>query len=589
MAKRNKFDVDETLGASFNMNMLKRSFKYIWREKKKFLLALLFQMTAIVIWLAGPLLTSRAIDENIPQKDIKMLVINCILITVTIIIHSLLVAQANKQINIVGQRIIYDIRKDLFEHLQELSFTYYDTRPHGKILVRVINYVNSVANILSNGLLTVLLQIFNLGFIAMYMFILDVKLSFIVISGLPFVIIWIMIIKPIQRKAYQKYSNKSSNVNAYLNESITCMKITQLFTREKYNEDIFDNLIQESKEAWFKSVFTASTVHPVIDSISKVVIAILLYYGIFMANPIVSLGTLMAMMQYSNRFWNPIVQIANLYNNFINNMAYLERIFETIDEPVEVSDVEDAKEMPTIKGDVEFKNVTFEYEEGQPVLKNVSFTVKAGESVALVGPTGSGKSTIINLISRFYNVTDGQVLIDGQDISKVRLKSLRKQMGIMMQESFVFSDTIEANIRYGCLSADDEKVRKSAELVCANEFIEKLPDDYDTMLPERGSALSQGEKQLLSFARTVASSPKILILDEATSSIDTKTEKALQTGINEMMKGCTSFVVAHRLSTIRACDKIMYIKDGVIAECGKHDELMAKKGLYYNLSKNLKA
>ena len=296
-----------------------------------------------------------------------------------------------------------------------------------------------------------------------------------------------------------------------------------------------------------------------------------------------SLGTIVTISSYASYFWQPIMNLGNIFNNFINNIAYLERIFETMDEPVTVKDAENAVKMPEIRGEVTFDHVNFSYDESKQILKDVSFTVKPGESVALVGPTGAGKSTIVNLISRFYNVNGGRVLIDGQDISQVTIHSLREQMGIMMQDSFIFSGDIEDNIRYGKLDATLEEIVNASKTVCADEFISKMPDGYQTEVRERGSMLSQGQKQLISFARTLLSDPAILILDEATSSIDVQTEKALQTGLNAMLKGRTSFIIAHRLSTIRNCDKIMYIDNGGIMESGTHDELMAKKGYYYKL------
>ena len=306
-------------------------------------------------------------------------------------------------------------------------------------------------------------------------------------------------------------------------------------------------------------------------------------FGVLVIRPMATFGTLVAMADYSTRFWRPIINLANLYNNLINTIAYLERIFETIDEPVLIEDAPDAKELPPIRGDVEFKDVVFEYEPGHPVLNHMNFHVKAGQSVALVGPTGAGKTTVINLISRFYDLTSGAVLIDGQDISKVTLHSLRSQMGVMLQDSFVFSGNVIDNIRYGKLDATYEEVVAAAKTVKADEFIREMENGYETEINERGSRLSQGQKQLISFARTLIADPKILILDEATSSIDTKTERLMQQGLNELLKGRTSFIIAHRLSTIQNCDVIMYVDDGVIQERGTHEELMALKGRYYEL------
>jgi len=424
----------------------------------------------------------------------------------------------------------------------------------------------------------------NLIFIVAFMFCVNVKLSLVVMAGVPILAIFMFWIKNKQRKAWQQVSNKNSNLNAYLQENIVGARITQMFAREEENAETFAELSDRCRSVWFKAVMYSNLVWPGIDNISVWVRAAVFVVGLmFMGAGEVSLGVIVAVTSYASRFWQPIMNLGNIFNNFINNIAYLERIFETLDEPVTVDDAEDAVQMAPIKGDVTFENVTFAYEEGKDVLKNVSFTVKAGESVALVGPTGAGKSTIVNLISRFYNVGAGRVLIDGQDIAKVTLHSLRSQMGIMLQDSFIFSGTIEDNIRYGKLDATPDEIIKASKTVCADDFINRFQDGYQTEVKERGSLLSQGQKQLISFARTLLSDPAILVLDEATSSIDVQTEKALQQGLNAMLQGRTSFIIAHRLSTIKNCDKIMYVDQGGIMECGSHEELMAKKGYYYKL------
>jgi ATP-binding cassette subfamily B protein len=484
----------------------------------------------------------------------------------------------------VGQNIIYDIRKDLFAHLQKLSFKYYDNRPHGKILVRVVNYVNSVSDMLSNSLINLILETFNLIFIIIFMFIVDVKLSLVVLAGVPLLAAFLLWIKNKQRKAWQQVSNKNSNLNAYLQENIVGARVTQIFSREDENAEIFADLSGRCKKTWMKAVSYSNLIWPGIDNISVLIRACIYIFGLIVfVNGNYTAGTIIAISSYAARFWQPIMNLGNIFNNFLNNIAYLERIFETLDEPVEICDAENAETLPPITGKVEFKDVTFSYEEGHDILKNFSFTVNPGESIALVGPTGAGKSTIVNLISRFYDVNKGQVLIDGHDISKVTLESLRSQMGIMLQDSFIFSGTIEDNIRYGKLDATLDEIKEASRIVCADPFIEKMADGYGTEVKERGSVLSQGQKQLVSFARTLVSDPAILILDEATSSIDVQTERALQQGLNNMLKGRTSFIIAHRLSTIKNCDKILYINDGGIQECGTHEELLAQKGAYYKL------
>ena len=584
MARRNTYREDEVLETPFDYRHLLRASVYIKKYLKKMILALFLSAIGGVTALFGPMITQKALDVAIPNEDVKMLLLLVGLLCICFILSIIFTTIRSKIMINVSQNIIYDIRKDVFEHLQKLPFQYYDDRPHGKILIRVVNYVNSVSDMLSNGLINVVLEIMNLIFIVIFMFCVNVKLSLVVMAGVPILAVFMFWIKNKQRKAWQQVSNKNSNLNAYLQENIVGARITQMFAREEENAETFAELSDRCRTTWFKAVMYSNLVWPGIDNISVWVRAAVFIVGLlFMGAGEVSLGVIVAVTSYASRFWQPIMNLGNIFNNFINNIAYLERIFETLDEPVTVDDAENATKMPEIKGDVTFENVTFAYEEGKDVLKNVSFTVKAGESVALVGPTGAGKSTIVNLISRFYNVNQGRVLIDGQDIAEVTLHSLRSQMGIMLQDSFIFSGTIEDNIRYGKLDATEEEIIKASKTVCADDFISRFQDGYKTEVKERGSLLSQGQKQLISFARTLLSDPAILVLDEATSSIDVQTEKALQQGLNAMLVGRTSFIIAHRLSTIKNCDKIMYVDQGGIVECGSHEELMAKKGYYYRL------
>ncbi len=581
---RNRYDVDEVLETPFDFAHLKRSFVYIKKYKGKMITALMLSVFAAISGLLGPLITQYALDNTIPQKNMGQLVLLTLAFVGTIAVSITFSTIRSRIMTVVGQDIIFDIRTDLFKHLQELPFEYYDNRPHGKILIRVVNYVNSVSDMLSNGIINVILECLNMLFIMIFMFFVNVKLSLVVLSGLPIFAVIMMMIKKRQRKAWQDVSNKSSNLNAYLQENITGARVTQIFTREEENAQIFDRLSEKYRKSWINAVKYSNLVWPATDNVSTLVRAAIFVVGLLVLTPAaVSLGTIVAMTSYASSFWQPIMNLSNIFNNFINNIAYLERIFETLDEPATIADKPNAQDIGDITGEVKFDDVTFSYEQGKTVLEHISFDVKPGESVALVGPTGAGKSTVVSLLSRFYDLDSGKITIDGKDISQATLHSLRSQMGIMLQDSFIFSGTIYDNIRYGRLDATEEEIREAAKIVCADEFINEMKDGYMTEVNERGSKLSGGQKQLISFARTLLSDPKILVLDEATSSIDARTEKLLQQGLQRLLVGRTSFIIAHRLSTIKNCDKIMYIDNKGIAECGTHDQLIAKKGEYYKL------
>jgi ATP-binding cassette subfamily B protein len=581
LAQRNKYDIDERLESPFSMKHLRRSFFYIRRHKKKMSLAFAASAASSALSLSIPLMMAHALDVSVPNRDVRELGILAVFAAVAIIASIFLNRLRAKYMTEVGQDIIFEIRSELFSHMQELPFSYYDNRPHGKILVRVVQYVNSVSNMLSNGIIDFILEIVNILFIIIFMLLTSVKLSLVVLAGLPVLFLVFFSIKPAQRRAWQSVSNKNSNLNAYAAESINGMRITQIFTREKKNEEIFERLSMDARRAHFRAGLIANLGGPAVENISQVIFGALYLAGVLWSYPAVSFGVIFAMGGYSWRFWQPINRLAAIYNDFMNTIAYLERIFETMDEPVQITDAPDAYELPEVRGRVEFESVTFGYDEHTRVLEKLSFTVEPGMSVALVGPTGAGKTTIVNLLSRFYDAQGGRILIDGHDISKVKLSSLRGQMGIMLQDSFIFSGTVAENIRYGNLGATQDEIENAARVVHVDEFVEKMEDRYETEIKENGGRLSQGQKQLLAFARTVIADPKILILDEATSSIDTKTEKYVQEGISHLLSGRTSFIIAHRLSTVRECDRIMYIKDGGITESGSHDELMEKRGDYY--------
>ena len=587
---RNKFDVDETLESPFQWKHLKRAFQYIGRHRFQMIGALALSVLASICTLYTPKIMSRVLDEVVPAGDVQTLVRWALIYCGLIIVSIVFTVIRARVMAYVSQEIIFDIRRDLFHHLQELPFSYYDSRPAGKILVRVINYVNSVSDILSNGIINSILEIINVAVIIVFMYSMDATLATVVVSGLPVFIAIVCILKPRQRKAWQQQSNKNSNYNAYLAESIDGVKVSQLFARQEVNCSIMKRLALACRDAWMKAMYVSNAVWLSSESLTQIVFSLLYIAGVYWlgGGKMVSFGVILAMASYVSRFWQPITNLANIYNSFVNNIAYLERIFETMDEPVEVKDVPDAEPLKALDGEVTFENVEFGYEKGQTVLENLNLHVRAGERIALVGPTGAGKSTVINLLCRFYNLRGGRILLhcaDGttQDIAGATLHSLRSQLGIMLQDSFLFAGTIMDNIRYGRLDATDEEVIAAAKAVRAHEFISQMPQQYATPVNERGGGLSQGQRQLIAFARTLLSDPRILILDEATSSIDTQTERLLQQGIETLLRGRTSFIVAHRLSTIKSCDRILYIGNKGILEAGSHDELMAKKGYYYEL------
>lgn len=583
---RNKYDVDEILEDSFDVGQLKRLAGYIKPYKKQMGLVLFLMLSASALGMLIPRFIMTVMDVCIPEKNMKGIWMYAGLTILIALYTSVSLRIKIKLMTSVGQNVIHALRHDIFYHLQELPFSYYDERPHGKIQVRVVNYVNNLSDLLSNGIINTVTDLCNLFFILFFMLSINVRLTLVCMCGLPVLTAVVIFLKRRQRRAWQIQSNKQSNLNAYIAESINGIRVTQSFVREDENSSIFNRLSDGYRQAWMRAVRYNFIMGPSVDIISAVTTSFIYVLGIsWMSNASsgITVGVLIAFTAYISRFWQPINTLASFYNSVLTAISYLERIFETIDEPVQVKDKPGAGQMPPIAGKVEFKNVTFSYEEGVEILKNVNFKAEKGQTVAIVGPTGAGKTTIVNLLSRFYNVDDGEILIDGINIESVTIKSLRQQMGVMMQDSFIFSGTIMDNIRYGNDEVSDEAVIEAAKTVCAHDFIMETENGYYTQVNERGSRLSAGQRQLISFARALLADPKILILDEATSSIDTETEILLQQGLERLLVGRTSFIIAHRLSTIKNADFIMYIDQGGIREKGSHEELLEKKGDYYHL------
>lgn len=584
----NSFREDEQMDASDTGKVVLRLFGYLRDYKKDVVIVLIAMAVTVGISLLNPLLIEEAIDHYVADKDMNGL-LKLVAFAVTVnLVYVVMVKVRIYVMSLISNNIILKVRNEVYEHIQTLSFSFFDSRPNGKILARIMGDVNSLKDVLAKAVTNIIPNTITIIGVIVIMLMKDWRLALAAMCTLPFMAISIYLVEKSNHIRWQVVRKKGSNVNAYVHESIAGMRVVQSLNAQDETRAQFEELTDEHRDSFIYACRVADLFFPVIDMSWGIGMMVLYLVGVkIIGAPEVSLGLLVAFGTYTGMFWEPIMNLSTFFNQLITNLSAAERVFDILDTESDLTDEPDAFELPDIKGEVAFNNVSFTYDEGTEsetkVLDNVSFTAKPGETIALVGPTGAGKTTIVNLISRFYDIQKGTITIDGYDLKKVTMNSLRKQMGVMTQDNFIFHGTVRENIAYGKLNATDEEIIRAAKAVDAHDFIMKMEKGYDTELKEQGAGLSIGQRQLIAFARTMISEPKILILDEATSSIDTHTELMVQKGIEALLKGRTSFVIAHRLSTIQNADRIFVIDQGGIREQGSPAELLEKKGAYYKL------
>jgi ATP-binding cassette subfamily B multidrug efflux pump len=579
---------DEAILKPFDWSVLRRLGIYLLPYRKRMIPVILLMLYGAATKLTVPILIGTAIDKVIdPETGSGKLSVLTIFAGTLLALYVIQLFTNRVRIritNVIGQEVIASIRNDLFTHIQKLSFRFFDKRPAGSVLVRVTNDVNALQDLFTNGVVNMLIDVVLLVGIVAVLLTLNFKLGLAIMVTVPLMFIISTSLRKRIRRAWQEVRLKQSRINSHLNESIQGIKVTQAYTQEKENISFFDEMNKSNRHSWdwasgLNQIFT-----PVLEVTGGIGYFILFWYGAYLVQSgEITIGLFVAFGTFISQFWEPINRLGQMYSQLLIAMASSERIFEFMDELPSVAEKEQAHELSQIRGDIKFNHIVFEYEKGRPALKDVNLSVSAGQSIALVGHTGSGKSTIINLLCRFYDPVEGSCVIDGHDLRDVSIRSLRSQVGIVLQDTFIFSGSIRDNIRFGRLNATNEEVMEAARAVHAHDFISRMPNGYDTQVEERGNVLSMGQRQLISFARALLADPRILILDEATASIDTETEVKIQSALKVLLQGRTSFIIAHRLSTIRHADQIVVMDHGKIMEQGTHQGLIEQKGIYHGL------
>ena len=587
MAKRNTYFHDEVIERKIDLKQLVKMLRYILPYKKIFLLVLGLMMFSSLVAMIPPLVLKRITDVVIPNQDYAQLAYMVLSMVALAAVEILITFCHTRLMGKTGHTVISDIRKDIFYKLQELPFDYFDNRPNGKIVVRVTEYVNGLAHFFTHFVMMFIIYVIKIVVVTVFMLSLSPKLTLIVFATVIPLMVCIFTLRYAIRKLFALNIAKTSNRTAFLVESIMGEKIVKSYNRSVLNDQIYRQVHDESLTQWKKIYMRNELNTPIIEIFWNT--GMLCLYGVALGmlingDPTVNVGLLTTFTTYMTQFSAPLTMIAIIIQHLAQVSANLERVFDTIDYPVSIKDSEGSQVLTDVKGQIDFNDVTFAYEEGVNILEHFDLHVKPGETIALVGPTGAGKTTVINMLTRFYDVQAGSVLVDGKDVRDLTLASLRHEVGVLMQDPFIFKGTIMENIRYGRPDATDEECIAAAEIIHADRCIRKFADGYQHKMEEGGAGLSAGEKQLISFARIILKNPAVIILDEATSSIDTETETLIKEALDVIIKDKTAFIVAHRLSTIRNADRILYIANKGIAEQGTHEELMKKKGLYYALN-----
>ena len=583
-ARAGSTEDDEVLGKAYDPRIVARTWEYVKPHRGRMVLATLLMILIACANLSGPYLIKVALDRAIPDKDSGLLLLTVGAFFVTAGVAWLGTYGQTYIMSWVGQSVLFSMRRSLFDHLQRLSFSFYDNIEAGRIMSRMTGDVNALNEFLTSGVVAIASDFFVLVGIVVLMFSLNWRLAAVTMLVVPVITFATHLYRSRSRELYREVRRQNAIVTGHLAENISGVRVVQAFAREDVNRGAFDDVNRENLRRLLTATLWSSGFGPVITFISTLATVTVIWIGgQQVLGGEMTLGSLWAFISYVGRFFEPINDLSARYNSMQAAMAGGERVFELLDTPPAVQDRPGAYELPPISGRVEFDHVVFEYLPDRPVLRGISLTAESGDLVALVGHTGAGKSSIINILLRFYDIKSGAITVDGHDIRAVTTESLRRQVGLVLQEPFLFSGTVRDNIRYGKLGATDEEIVAAAKAVNLHEFVESLPFGYDTEVQERGTSLSQGQRQLLSFARALIADPRILILDEATSSVDTETEKLIQYALETLMRGRTSFVIAHRLSTIIAADQILVMQHGEIVERGSHAELLQREGQYYNL------